>query len=251
LYRRPFSGEAEALRSRARGEGGTMAVRESAAMTEEEWLQCDDPYDMVNELASRATERKLRLFGIVCCRQNEDVFPSDQRFADAINLGEQYVEEVISEEVRQAAFSAVYEAQEEFAFDELDDFLLMPAHLIHTSFTNADAQNFACLTNTYSRWGEPDWPGKQFELRTELADHFRDIFGNPFRPVAVDPAWLTSTAVGLAQAIYDDRAFDRLPILADALQDAGCENADILEHCRGEGPHVRGCWVVDLLLGKE
>ncbi len=220
-------------------------------MTEEEWLQCDDPYYMVNEVASRATERKLRLFGIVCCRQNEDVFPPDQRFADAINLGEQYVEEVISEEVRQAAFSAVYEAHEEFAFDELDGFLLMPAYLIHTSFTDADARQFADITNTYSRWSEPHWIGQQNELRAELADYFRDIFGNPFRPVAVDPAWLTSTAVGLARGIYDDRAFDRLPILADALQDAGCENADILDHCRGDGPHVRGCWVVDLVLGKE
>lgn len=77
------------------------------------------------------------------------------------------------------------------------------------------------------------------------------VFRVPFRSVAFDPAWLTSTAVGIAQGIYDDRAFDRMPILADALQDAGCENADILGHCRGEGPHVRGCWVVDLVLGKE
>ncbi len=80
---------------------------------------------------------------------------------------------------------------------------------------------------------------------------FRDIFGNPFRPVAFDPTWRSSTAVDLARAIYDDRAFDRLPILADALQDAGCEDAAILGHCRGDGPHVRGCWVVDLVLGKE
>ena len=84
-----------------------------------------------------------------------------------------------------------------------------------------------------------------------IADRLRDIFGNPFRPVAVDPTWLTSTAVALARGIYDDRAFDRLPILADALQDAGCENADVLDHCRGPGPHVRGCWVVDLVLGKS
>jgi hypothetical protein len=75
--------------------------------------------------------------------------------------------------------------------------------------------------------------------------------GNPFRPVAADSRWLTSTVVSLAQAIYDDRLFDRLPILADALEDAGCDNADILTHCRGDGSHVRGCWVVDLILGKE
>lgn len=79
----------------------------------------------------------------------------------------------------------------------------------------------------------------------------RDIFGNPFRPVAFDPAWRTSTALAIAQGIYDDRAFDRLPILADALQDAGCENDDILSHLRSDGPHVKGCWALDLVLGKE
>ena len=79
----------------------------------------------------------------------------------------------------------------------------------------------------------------------------RDIFGNPFRPVVADPAWLTPTAVAIATAIYADRAFDRMPILADALEEAGCVNADLLLHCCGAGPHVRGYWIVDLLLGKE
>jgi hypothetical protein len=82
----------------------------------------------------------------------------------------------------------------------------------------------------------------------------RDIIGNPFRLVTVHADWLTwnhRMIANLAQAIYDDRAFDRLPILADALEDAGCGDADILGHLRGPGPHVRGCWVVDLLLGKE
>ncbi|HJZ56598.1 MAG TPA: hypothetical protein VKE74_16650 [Gemmataceae bacterium] len=80
-----------------------------------------------------------------------------------------------------------------------------------------------------------------------------DIFGPlPFRPVAVDPRWLTSDVVALARSIYDERAFDRLPILADALQDAGCENTDILGHCHDPQLfHVRGCWVVDLVLGKS
>jgi hypothetical protein len=82
----------------------------------------------------------------------------------------------------------------------------------------------------------------------------RDIVGLLlFRPVTIAPAWATwndATVVKLAQGIYDDRAFDRLPILADALDEAGCDNTDILAHCRRPGPHVRGCWVVDLLLGK-
>jgi len=79
----------------------------------------------------------------------------------------------------------------------------------------------------------------------------RCVVGNPFRPVAVDPPWLTSNVSALALGIYDERAFDRMPILADALEDAGCDDAEMLNHCREPGPHVRGCWVVDLLLGKE
>jgi predicted metal-dependent HD superfamily phosphohydrolase len=79
----------------------------------------------------------------------------------------------------------------------------------------------------------------------------REVIGNPFRPVTVDSTWRTCTVLSVAQSIYDERAFERMPILADALEDAGCDNADILEHCRQPGEHVRGCWVVDLILGKS
>src|SRR5262249_4358937 len=75
-------------------------------------------------------------------------------------------------------------------------------------------------------------------------------FGNPFRPAACDPAWRTPTVRRLAEAIYDERAFDRLPILADAVEESGCTNADLLGHLRGEGPHTRGCWALDAILGK-
>jgi hypothetical protein len=83
-----------------------------------------------------------------------------------------------------------------------------------------------------------------------LGSIVRCIFGNPFRRVSLDPSWLTSTVVKLAEGMYESRDFAAMPILADALQDAGCDSADILDHCRG-GPHVRGCWVVDLVLGKS
>ena len=87
---------------------------------------------------------------------------------------------------------------------------------------------------------------------TVLCQLARCIFGNPFRPVTADPSWLNSTVVALARGIYDERAFDRMPILADALQDAGCDNEDVLNHCRDpHGVHARGCWVVDLVLGKS
>lgn len=91
--------------------------------------------------------------------------------------------------------------------------------------------------------------------RKELATGcalLREIVGNPFRPVAFDPAWRTSDVMLLAQGIYEGRAFDRMPILADALQEAGCEEADILDHLRDpRAAHVRGCWALDLVLGKE
>jgi hypothetical protein len=91
--------------------------------------------------------------------------------------------------------------------------------------------------------------------RTNRAYHaelIREIFGNPFRPVSFDPEWRTSTAVAIAKGMYDTRDFSAIPILADALQDAGCDNEDVLNHCRAaDGVHVRGCWVVDLVLGKS
>jgi hypothetical protein len=83
------------------------------------------------------------------------------------------------------------------------------------------------------------------------ADRLRELVGNPLRLATITSAWLTANVVSIAQAIYAERAFERMPILADALEDAGCTNADILEHCRGGGEHVRGCWVVDLVLGKS
>jgi hypothetical protein len=82
----------------------------------------------------------------------------------------------------------------------------------------------------------------------------RDIFGDPFRVIGLDPRWLQwngRLVAKIAQAVYADRAFDRLSILADALEEAGCDNQDILAHCRSGGGHVRGCWVVDLLLEKS
>jgi hypothetical protein len=87
--------------------------------------------------------------------------------------------------------------------------------------------------------------------RAAQADLFRDVAGNPFRPVTADPSWQTSDALLLARGIDRERAFDRLPILADALQDAGCDSDDILNHLRDpRAVHARGCWVVDLVLGK-
>lgn len=91
--------------------------------------------------------------------------------------------------------------------------------------------------------GDQQYPG--------FVDFLRCILGNPFRPVAFLDSWRSEATVALASAIYADRAFDRLPVLADALEEAGCDYPDVLAHCRGPGPHSRGCWVVDGVLGKS
>jgi len=95
------------------------------------------------------------------------------------------------------------------------------------------------------------------EVKHRQTALLRDIFGNPFRPVVINPAWLTPDVVRLAHAAYDERILpsghldpQRLLVLADGLEDAGCSDADVLSHLRGSGVHVRGCWVVDRLTGR-
>jgi hypothetical protein len=102
----------------------------------------------------------------------------------------------------------------------------------------------------------PDWPDALWErIEAESAAVavaqcaiLRELFGNPFRPVVIESAWRTSTVVSLAREMYEAHEFSAMPILADALQDAGCDNEDVLHHCRDAATHIRGCWVVDLIL---
>jgi hypothetical protein len=129
-----------------------------------------------------------------------------------------------------------------------------------TRFATRDIDNWlsSCCQCTYLatlRWALlRASPGEAVAPYTTLVQWqtllIRDVVGNPFRPATADPDWLTSTLVALAEGVYQDRAFDRLPVLADALEESGCQDADILGHCRHPGPHVRGCWVVDLLTGR-
>jgi hypothetical protein len=104
------------------------------------------------------------------------------------------------------------------------------------------------------RWMPPfvDLDQRKEERRAQ-SNTLRCLFGNPFHVTEIQKSWLIwhdDTIPKIAETIYGNRAFAELPILADALEEAGCDNADILEHCRSGGEHVRGCWVVDLLLGK-
>ena len=125
-----------------------------------------------------------------------------------------------------------------------------------------DVQSAACLAADYaaaaadglpprSLTGRTRWRAAGTAERAVQAELLRCLFGNPFRPVGLNPSRVTPTVTGLADTIYQERAFDLLPVLADALEEAGCDNAEILHHCRGKTPHARGCWLVDLLLARK
>lgn len=98
---------------------------------------------------------------------------------------------------------------------------------------------------------QPDGPRKDGVRPKVLAKYIREQLGNPFRPYRCEPEWRTETVLALASAIEAERAFDRMPILADALEEAGCDEQPMLDHLRGPGPHARGCWVLDLILNRE
>ena len=203
-------------------------------MTEQEWLAATDPTPMLEFLKGKASDRKLRLFAVFCEREY-------LRFRPDISEG------IVS---RYAAMTERY-ADGEATFKEWEGV----RQFVHGTFHHTDPYYHATHgVDTAVCCCYADDSVREIQTAAEhavLAAVVRDIFGNPFRPTTANPSWLTSDVLALAKGIYQDRAFDRMPILADALQDAGCESAAILDHCRGDGPHVRGCWVVDLLLGKE
>src|SRR5262245_60863685 len=216
-------------------------------MTEEEWLAARHPTRMYRYVEQRIpNERKCRLFAVHCCRRIWHQLP-DERCRDALEVCERYIEGAAgSTELAAACASA------DAAFTEYGD---------QSSETGASAISAACEARDVPVMAGQAareaallvWPRAQREAEYRWQCRIlRDIFGNPFRSVTIDPAWLTSDVIALAEGIYADRAFDRMPILADALQDAGCDNDDVLNHCRDTTlTHVRGCWVVDLVLGKE
>jgi hypothetical protein len=217
-------------------------------MTEAEWLQSSARSGMLDVLKKRATARKLRLFATACVHQNRQQL-TDPRLRHVTKVAERLPDRRASEEERLQALNLLDDYMDEFC--EHDVTPSIPPRLFAESFFIEDAGEVAwCIAET-AKYQDDGWDGIEAEMEFEQCGFLRDIFGNPFRPVAFDPRWRTSDVMDLARAIYEDRAFDRMPILADALMDAGCADEQVIGHCRGDGPHVRGCWVVDLVLGKE
>jgi hypothetical protein len=207
-------------------------------MTEAEWLECTEPEKMLAHLRARASGRKLRLFGCACCRRIWH-WLWDERSRQAVEVSERYADGRATKKelaLAAAASFAAYKASGGAALAAYAAFL--------TTAVSANC-GYAFLACAEVAGGAE--PAKQAAL-------LRDLFGTPGRPVAVLPAWRTwqdGAAVQVARAIYEERCFEDFPVLADALEEAGCADAEVLNHCRLPGGHARGCWLLDALLGKE
>ena len=215
-------------------------------MTEAEWLASADAGAMVRapEAGVAPDGRKLRLFLVACCRAVWD-HVTDSRIRRLVEVSEQVADGTVKPDV---LFKPFHKAQEVITADRYKA-RTDPAYRRRAEL--AEAVRTACGPSS-GWWELSALPGLATGSgAAEQARLARDVFGNPFRPVSFSPSWRTDTVLSLARQMYESGDFSAMPILADALQDAGCDNEAILSHCRGDGPHVRGCWVVDLVLGKE
>jgi hypothetical protein len=242
-------------------------------MTEAEWLACTDPRPMLESLRGKARNRKLRLFASACCRR---IWPllTDERSQRGVEVGERYVDGLASEEERaiaseEAGAAAAAACRIESGRLSNAGVYAYPAHYV--GWFAASATSYV---PDYGSLRTPDSVAASAAesaalasavANTEAASQaalLRDIFGNLFRcsprlPAAV-LAWNDHTVPRIAQGIYEERQLPagtldttRLAILADALLDAGCDNEELMAHCRNKGPHVRGCWAIDLILDKK
>jgi hypothetical protein len=219
-------------------------------MTEQEWLGSTYPEPMLEFLRGNASERKFRLFACACCRRI--CFLLNAWSQNVVETSEQYLDGLVGTTALAIARNLHADASQglrpytaqHIAKGIVDTFLTGAAWPL--------AWNAVSGARRAIRHDDP-----KANILTESENQaalVRDIFGNPFRPVATDPlwfAWRDRTISRLAQAFYNDRRLSDLPILGDALEDAGCSDESILAHCRQPGDHFRGCWVVDLILGRK
>jgi hypothetical protein len=215
-------------------------------VTEGDWLACSDPQLMQRFLrrTGAGSERKFRRFACACCRRIWDQFP-DPRNRDLVVAVEDYPEHTSGD--REIYDPGVASSAREHEFG------LNPAHWVAKylgrGFYKMSAADSAVEVVMRVQSVADAGGGRDVEAQTQ-AGLVREVFGNPFRSVLFSSDWRTETAVLLARQMYNSRDFSAMPILADALQDAGCESEELLNHLRGPGPHARGCWAVDLVLGK-
>ena len=221
-------------------------------MTETEWYSSHNLHQMLLQIQNKTSDRKMRLFAVCCCKLVQHSIP--EIFAiqaiEATNAAEQFADKENRAGQRNMGRAS---ASMRRCLEPQDRPTEVTYALEAARWSaNVNALEAATRASMFAAMSEARATRRgRNQVDEMLSLYLHDIFGNPFRPLRTDPNWLTSTVVAIARGVYDERAFNRLPLLADALQDAGCENTDILDHCRGPGPHVRGCWVIDQLLGKS
>jgi hypothetical protein len=259
-------------------------------MTYAEWLACDDPLPMLRYVQTKGSPRKLRLFACAACRRIWHLLTdarsrfgveTAERFADGLATpGELSAAWGAADEAAHDCYVAVWSAAEaeaiatdlgedsvhgawECAMDASAAARAVPAtadsrgDFVEAARCARRGLEYAASPLLFTEECNPSFEERNAVSRAEQVIQcqlLQDIFGHLFSSRTVKSAWLaweSATVRKIAQVVYDERDFDRLPILADALEDAGCANTAILDHCRGPGPHVRGCWVIDLLLGKS
>jgi hypothetical protein len=225
-------------------------------MTEQEWLGCTDPEPMLRFLQEQQTsDRKLRLLASACCRQIWHLLPDPlsrqavlvaERFADGratdIELGRARTQAVNAGAANPQAAVAAYWATN-----------IKPAGPLWNIFTAAAGALARHAAEVPHGQRAAAYEAMQSITRSAQAKLIREVIGNPFRPAIIDPHWRTwsgGIVVQLAEGIYEDRAFATMPVLGDALEEAGCTDETILKHCRQTDEHVRGCWVVDAVLAR-
>jgi hypothetical protein len=243
-------------------------------MTDWEWLECKDPMPMLAIVRENASVRKSGLLVCAFCRRIQHVCCPDtttqmigllEQMAEGISDGrdlDRYVDLLIEagSEIRQVQTDGQYALHHLYATLDITIGLIekrrnLSSEPLETLEKLVSETAGAALHYLGVAW--EDHEGHADALAAEHGEQvtfIRCLCSPLFRTVTLNPAWLTwngSTVPKISQGIHDEQAFDRMPILADALQDAGCTEQTILDHCRQPGEHVRGCWVVDLILSKE
>lgn len=212
-------------------------------MTEQEWQLASEPTALLNFCRTQVSDRKLWLFSFACFCRLLGLLP-DPRQRQAVQALEKLAEGSLPKKelrrITRETRSAIPPENETLV--SCDD-----PHYIGLMLYREFCSSRIAIHAIQASAGLTHWTVEQKE-QTRL---FREILGNPFRPVVFDPSWRTSTVMALAAGIYDEKAFDRLPISADALQDAGCYSDELLNHLRQPSGHCRGCWALDLVLGRE
>lgn len=233
-------------------------------MTEAEWLTCTDPGPMLEHLGGVGvrSDRKQRLLDCACVRRIWHLIV-DERGRRAIEVAERHADDVATnDELREAQGVALIAADEQAELGRSGtrnsySVLAAAAHAAWEYRSGADPLGHAVEAIAWeglTKYGPPERRLAKVKYageRENQAALVRDIFVNPFRPVPIASSWLTPTVTAITTGIYKEKAFDRVPVLGDALEESGCTSEDILSHFRQPGVHVRGCWALDLVLEKE